>query len=426
MKKTTLKRITCAALCILIVAAFAGCKTIKAGSAGVDVCEKLASLTVTDKALGIDGKYTKLSDISDGSVDPELVGTWTTAAGDMTYDYTANGILKVTSETYGDSEAPFTCLTIGKYKIVCEELALDPEFYDGAEEGDTQLSFTAYSVENDALYQVIVEEVNEDYTSNMSALVTLYRADESGSAAAAIAKNPIDMAALNGTWADDEKGSFTIEDGVLTLGEDSFNISFDEKNALVVEKDGQSTAYHMGVSMMKEYDYEDRTQFTESVSIGLSYTGADENDKPNLLPVLTDYKTEYEYDSWYYSGSFKLQDGEQAEEEDNEDEDMEFDALFQKGVWSASIAGEMDTYFVFYDAENGRTERADGTGGVPFTCEQDGWNAVFHFGSADDVTNATFSEGDNTGTFDYGDRQVVYTFEYLADADPDTFEAPAN
>ena len=99
--------------------------------------------------------------------------------------------------------------------------------------------------------------------------------------------------------------------------------------------------------------------------------------------------------------------------------------LFQKGVWSASIDGVIDTYFVFYDEANGRTERTDGTGGVPFTCEQSGWDVVFHFGSADDVTKATFSEGDNTGTFRYGDRTVVYTFEYVEDADADTFEVPA-
>ena len=103
----------------------------------------------------------------------------------------------------------------------------------------------------------------------------------------------------------------------------------------------------------------------------------------------------------------------------------ETDALFQKGVWSASIDGKIDTYFVFYDEANGHTERADGTGGVPFTCEQSGWNIVFHFGSADDVTNAVFSEGDNTGTFDYGDKTVTYTFEAVADADADTFEVPA-
>ena len=108
-----------------------------------------------------------------------------------------------------------------------------------------------------------------------------------------------------------------------------------------------------------------------------------------------------------------------------EEEDMTPAYLFSKGVWAASIDGKIDTYFVFYDEANGRTERADGTGGTPFTCEQSGWNAVFHFGSADDVTKATFSEGEITGTFYYSNETVVYSFEYLPDADPDTFEVPA-
>ncbi|MCR4963194.1 MAG: hypothetical protein K6B40_04865 [Firmicutes bacterium] len=113
-----------------------------------------------------------------------------------------------------------------------------------------------------------------------------------------------------------------------------------------------------------------------------------------------------------------------SEPVDGED-DMEFTVLFQKGVWSASIDGEVDTYFIFTDENNGRTEKADGTGGVPFTCEQNGLNAVFHFGSADDVTPAAFSTGDNTGTFEYADKTVVYTFEFVPEADPETFAVPA-
>lgn len=105
----------------------------------------------------------------------------------------------------------------------------------------------------------------------------------------------------------------------------------------------------------------------------------------------------------------------------DEMEDVANANLFTRGVWSASIDGKVDTYFVFYDDASGRTERADGTGGVPFTCEQSYLDVVFHFGSPDDVTNAKFSTGDNTGTFDYGDRTVTYFFEYVADADPETF-----
>ena len=108
-----------------------------------------------------------------------------------------------------------------------------------------------------------------------------------------------------------------------------------------------------------------------------------------------------------------------------DEEDVTPDKLFSKGVWSASVDGKIDTYFIFDDEANGRTERADGTGGVPFTCEQNGLDVVFHFGSADDVTNAKFSTGDNTGTFEYADKTVVYTFEAVSGADPATFEVPA-
>lgn len=99
--------------------------------------------------------------------------------------------------------------------------------------------------------------------------------------------------------------------------------------------------------------------------------------------------------------------------------------LFTAGVWSASVDGEINTYFIFDDEANGHTDSADGKGGTPFTCEQNGSDIVFHFGSADDVTNAKFSEDGKTGTFDYGDETVVYTFEAVADADPATFTAPA-
>lgn len=106
-------------------------------------------------------------------------------------------------------------------------------------------------------------------------------------------------------------------------------------------------------------------------------------------------------------------------------DDVTPDKLFTRGIWSASIDGKIDTYFVFDDDASGHTERADGTGGTPFTCEQNGYDVVFHFGSPDDVTEAKFSTGDNTGTFQYGDQTVVYTFEAVADADPATFEVPA-
>ncbi len=112
---------------------------------------------------------------------------------------------------------------------------------------------------------------------------------------------------------------------------------------------------------------------------------------------------------------------------EGEDEDpVTPDYLFTKGVWSASVDGKIETYFIFDDESNGRTASADGKTGVPFTCEQKGLEAVFHFGSADDVTEAKFSTGDNTGTFKYDDGNVVtYYFEAVSGADPATFEVPA-
>ncbi len=107
------------------------------------------------------------------------------------------------------------------------------------------------------------------------------------------------------------------------------------------------------------------------------------------------------------------------------EESVEPTYLFDKGVWSASIDGKIDTYFIFADQTSGRTERADGTGGTPFTCEQKGTEATFHFGSADDVTKATFSLGENTGTFQYGDKTVTYFFEHVGGADADNFKVPA-
>ena len=103
--------------------------------------------------------------------------------------------------------------------------------------------------------------------------------------------------------------------------------------------------------------------------------------------------------------------------------------LFENGVWLAhkdSHDGEPVQYFVFNDETSGHTDRVDGTGGVSFSCEQNGTEIMFHFGSADDNTKATFDLGDSTGTFDYGDGNVVtYAFEYMPDLDPDTFDASA-
>ncbi|MBQ5316648.1 MAG: hypothetical protein J6I96_03735 [Oscillospiraceae bacterium] len=98
--------------------------------------------------------------------------------------------------------------------------------------------------------------------------------------------------------------------------------------------------------------------------------------------------------------------------------------IFTKGVYMAS-SGSDDVYYVFYDEKSGRTENADGKSGIGFECEQNGSDAVFHFGSPDDITNAHFTkefDGSITGTFDYDEGAMTYSFTLVEGADPDTFE----
>lgn len=49
------------------------------------------------------------------------------------------------------------------------------------------------------------------------------------------------------------------------------------------------------------------SQATATTCFGIYYTGADENDKPNLLPLLSDWKAEFDWDSYYYNASFELE-----------------------------------------------------------------------------------------------------------------------
>ena len=299
MKNRTFRSGLCAVLCLVLVLSAAGCQAKKQA---VNLREKLFALAVTDEDLGIAGAYSALSDIEDGKADPELEGKWITGDGKTVYTYAADGTVKIESEDYGSFDSKYTCFTRGDHKILCEEATMNSTDVDGNTTESTALIYTAYRVENDALYMVTVEERDEKFSSHQAALVMLFRADGSGSTSAAMAKNPISMDSLNGTWSG-EKGDFTIENGTLKTGSDSYALSFNEKNQLVAEKDGRATAYSMNVSVYKTYG----DQPSQTVRMGLYYTGADENDKPNLLPLLDDWKTDYQWEDWYYAGSFELE-----------------------------------------------------------------------------------------------------------------------
>ena len=312
------KKLICILLCVFMAAVFFGCGADKpeteqstTGAAeepagnGVNLIEKLNSLAATDVELGIAGKYNAFADIADGKTDPDLTGRWITADGSSIYTYNEDGTSTAEIEGMGLSEVKYTCIEANGRKIICEE----SEMIGDVEEGTTTLTFTAYSIENDALYMVPVENVNPDFSSSQNALIVFYRADENGKIDAALSANPVDINVLNGKWSC-EKGEVTIENGVLTYGESSYNLSFDGKGQLVAEKDGESTTYSFNISQLKQYEGEEGeadSQATATTCFGIYYTGADENDKPNLLPLLSDWKAEFDWDSYYYNASFELE-----------------------------------------------------------------------------------------------------------------------
>ena len=269
----------------------------------VNLREKLESLMTSDDALGIKGKYSALSEITDGSIDKDLVGSWKTADGEASYTFSEDGTAKASSE-YGDAEIKFTCLTLGEYKVMCDESEMESTDVDGNTTTSTVISYSTYEVDGDALYFANVEDTTDEYMdSSQYALMIMYRADESGSTEKAMAKNKVAIDSFSGTWTSD-KGEITIADGTLTLGEDVYDISMSDNGKLVVDKDGVSNEYSVNVSIRKQYESEDKTQFTQTTALGLYFTGADENDKPNLEAVLDDWG---EWQPNYYSATFDLQ-----------------------------------------------------------------------------------------------------------------------
>lgn len=298
-----MKKVLIALLCVLMTASLFGCKNINV-SKEVNLRDKLTSLMTTDEALGVKGKYNTIEDIKDGSVDKDLTGTWKTADGSITYVYNEDGTAKASMEDYGETDTAFTCLTSGGYKIICEGSEMESTDAQGNTTTTTVVTFSTYNIDNGVLYMTNVEDTtDENITSSQYALVVLYRADDSGSIEESMSKNSIALDTFAGTWTS-EKGDITIADGTLKFGEDVYDISMNDKGKLVVDKDGVSSEYSVNVSVMKHYEGEDNATATEDAAFGLYYTGADENDKPNLIDVLDDWG---DFKPNYYSGTFSLQ-----------------------------------------------------------------------------------------------------------------------
>ncbi|MCR5794509.1 MAG: hypothetical protein K6G61_04085 [Solobacterium sp.] len=290
----------CAA--VLALSALAGCSSgSKAEASGTDLKEKLKALTATEKELGLEDRYASAADIQDGSLDPELIGTWKTAKGDLTYYFLEDGTAYAESADYGSSEPlPYTCITLDDRKIICEEMSGISYGEDGSEEEFFQMSYFAYQIENDALYLVAVDSPQEYTNSSANTVIALYK---DGSET----KPAVSVKSLYGKWTGDY-GTIVIDENGLTVkdGPDDVNgtyaVSVNEQGDLVVEKDGRSTVYPFALAYCR--DYSDTLEVTGTeYALALYYIGTDENDRPNLAGVMSDWHAEYDYDEFRFDFS---------------------------------------------------------------------------------------------------------------------------
>ena len=294
----TTKKLIAILLAALILTAFAGCSVTFEKTTSIDLKAKLASLLVNDKDTDL-SKATDLADLN-------IVGTWKTADESVTYTFEEfNETGKATATVSGQTTTvTYKCLDIDGKFILQEEVPM-MSYTDDSEEPveTTAIVNTAYEIENDVLYMVSVEEMGDETTSFQAALQIMYRADENGSIEDAVSRNPISIESLYGSWEEDGK-AFTLDADGLKVGDDVYAVSV-EGDKFVAEKDGEKTEYSFRLTYSKVYTDNSKTEIEkEGYVFFLSFTGKDENDKPNLASVLSDWKTEYDYDEWLYSGNF--------------------------------------------------------------------------------------------------------------------------
>ncbi|MBQ6587336.1 MAG: hypothetical protein IJI01_01500 [Butyrivibrio sp.] len=103
---------------------------------------------------------------------------------------------------------------------------------------------------------------------------------------------------------------------------------------------------------------------------------------------------------------------------------------FKKGVYVNYAKDAEDPaknyFYVFNGDDWGRTEEGSNGAGIPFDCVQEDGQVRFSFGSVDvleDVLVVTGVEDRNVYGYYDDDMKLELVFEYLPDADPDTFNA---
>lgn len=301
--KKQMKRALAVLLCVLLAASLFGCGAKPKKQ--IHLFARISQLLVTQDELDIPETVKSLADLTDGKVDADMVGTWKTADGSYTYVYGEDGSASVTmAGSDSPTTAPFLSIMRQGHNILCQELKVMSFDEEGNEtEGETQMAYTSYLIDGDVFYALSVEDIDEYSSSYQGSLLRFYRADADGSIDKALASEKIDLTALYGDWSGD-KGSIVIDENGLTFDGETYALSVNDKQQLVAEKDGVSTAYGFGVAYIKNSTDMENTQWERKNALSLNYTGADENDKPNLLPCLTDWAAEYGWGESLYSATF--------------------------------------------------------------------------------------------------------------------------
>ncbi len=270
----------------------------------VNLREKVDALYTTEEDLGLSGKYTSSAEIAEAAIDPELVGTWKTAGGSVSYTYREDGTATASTEGYGGSDYTFTCLTSGNYKLIAEDLEMT-EITDGVETTVPSVNYVSYQIADGALYFTIVDALDPNMNQSISQVIAAYKADEKGDISASIAKNPISPASYYGEWTygDMEDRKLTIDEkGFTAEGMETLPVSVSESGKLVVGSGDGATEYSAGIAYEKLYDNTNGLQITgENYALALSYTGKDENDRPNLADAMNDWHADYDYEEFYFT-----------------------------------------------------------------------------------------------------------------------------
>lgn len=312
------KRLLVAVLAVIMVFSFAACGGSGSGdgsensgdTTALDPQEMIKSLFALTTDLGLDSTLTDISGIEGGTIDEDLVGTWFSPDGEYSYVYNEDGTSKFSYPAYDmDQDSAFTCITVGDKKVLCENTQMSNYDSDGNVVEEPIVSYTSYKVVNDALYMVTIDTLDDIITSTYTSLIMLYKADENGDFSASLAKNPVSPEAFYGEWTDNSEVSLTIDENGMTvkdapesIGSEPMTISANDKGNIVIECQGVSTEYDYAYSLNREYSQDDPKEIiNESCGLNLFYVGADENDRPNLADIMTDWHKEMDTDEFRFS-----------------------------------------------------------------------------------------------------------------------------